>query len=1474
MSSTSTSTTNFSTLLTFAMSSTEPFRRYALFFVTLSLATIAHASYDLCPGRDDVFVNVGGNNFRGYRCDAAGGGYFSNPSRALKLPKLVNVTGNCTSQYESARTSTTNLVYSIPIPESNVSYPVSLMFRETDPTVAIGDRVFSVTVNEKVIDTSLDIMKKVRRGQPFILHAGRIVAINNVIKVTLVPVAGHPILSGIAIVGANASKIIGNTGLTSCAAPTAAPVARAKYDTCPGPNDLFINVGSLEKFKGFRCDTGAYASESLIDTKDGPSAIKGDCVKQYTSCRFSVNGTLSFNIPVPPGKYKVMLGFAEIYAPRRRGERVFNVFVNNQLISKSLDITAEVGHNTPYIVTANTSSRKNLINIEIVPLVGHPMLSSIGISGLSGDSKANALARSTGLDSCAASGTTQFLPIHKIIRNLTLPDIGLCPEPGDVFINAGGSHTDENFRCDIDDYYTRKGLPRYPMGKGAIANVTVVHKGVGCIDQYRTYRFSKSGDLIYNIPVAPGKYSVYLMFMESIQSNRKGSRMFSITVNKQSIPNGFGRKLFDIVALAGGVNLPYIVSVPNVATEGEITITIGRSKGDPFISGIGVKGTGAAEVLGTTGLQTCRIPAKKPQRPKDCSLVRKKAITDFSVDTAAHAVSGGPYVVQDYDKTGNESVELDGLGSHSHSTEFRQVHIITTWIWRWQDTKNALADNETGTVTMVGPTPIPQFPLGKTDLTLEVVDTACNRAIHRTTVTVNPSAKPGAYCYFYDMGVSESELMPIPKNILDGVRPTFARDVGDINFMEVADYKRLKVPFTANSFAVRCIFSVIMKTAMMIPYKVAYNGLVEVYHNDELVLNNTKYGSNVSTVSSSGGIGLQHWEVLYFRKQNRTASAELKFLDVAGVPLPAETVRHDAATTIPVLERLSKLSGIAGNDVVLFGSAFVNGVQVKFGDEIAETIDGSANRLTVRVPEKQGNESTVDVVVMTNAGVSNGITFTYGQLRQPCAQMGFVQDTIKKGRKKYEIGNGIAVCKFGPDGRLYFGSLFNLLYAITLDKDVQVTHECRTRVPGKLERAVLGIAFDPTDVDIRMYFSTSTYEWRKTNPPKISEYTKGWTNGKIQSIMVERGGCFNDSSIRDIVTGLPVSNHDHTVSWIEFLPNGNMLISVGGFTNGGVEHPAMGGDPANLLSGAIVECPKSGYDIKWTNLTHPAESKLVTPPNGTTPCTVYAAGIRNSFGGHLHTNGEVYASDNGPNPEYGNFSLNCWGGTTEGKFKPDRLLKLQKGKCHGHPNLTRGRMFGRPEECVMNSPKCVAPLVDNLPSSSNGVIEYRSNLFVGELKGDLLISEYSAGGTGLIGRVELDKKGNREEYYRKFQADSGLSIAEGPRGEIVMARVHKSTFLVMRPVCRPQATVTYLIGVHPKRGAWIGGQTVLITGFNFGDTPLARFGAEYCTNVKVIDTTAFTCVTPKGTPNTQVKVVVHGITGENVPTKGTDYWYW
>lgn len=455
-----------------------------------------------------------------------------------------------------------------------------------------------------------------------------------------------------------------------------------------------------------------------------------------------------------------------------------------------------------------------------------------------------------------------------------------------------------------------------------------------------------------------------------------------------------------------------------------------------------------------------------------------------------------------------------------------------------------------------------------------------------------------------------------------------------------------------------------------------------------------------------------------------------------------------------------------------------------------------------------------------------------------------------------------AVAIYGPDFRLYVGTSNSTVHALSLNKDFQVTKTCTANVQDQFPRSVLGLAFNPKSNALKLHFSTSTLSWMANN--NFVDFASGWTNGKVETItMAGPDGCFNNDRA-PLITGLPVSNRDHAINALEFLPSGELLVSVGGFTNGGISVPSdlLGGVPSNPLSGSIITCPPSRVTMMYSNLDDPVNSMVIGGA-----CTTYATGFRNSYGMTYHTNEELYATDNGPNMAFGDFATDCVGGSSPGQTLQDELHKVAKGQCHGHPNINRN-------QCVFNDPACSSPMISTLMPSMNGVAEYRSYAFGGAARGNLFLSQFSAGGDGRTSRVQLNGAGNLAGggFTDIFFAKSGLTVVEGPRGELVMPRFQQGELLVLQPSFNAPTT-TALLNVMPRRGPATGGATVLITGHNFGSTPSATFGGSACTSVNSVDADTFTCVTPTGTANSQIEVVVTGSSGVSF-SAGKDYWYY
>jgi glucose/arabinose dehydrogenase len=214
---------------------------------------------------------------------------------------------------------------------------------------------------------------------------------------------------------------------------------------------------------------------------------------------------------------------------------------------------------------------------------------------------------------------------------------------------------------------------------------------------------------------------------------------------------------------------------------------------------------------------------------------------------------------------------------------------------------------------------------------------------------------------------------------------------------------------------------------------------------------------------------------------------------------------------------------------------------------------------------------------------------------------------------------------YRPDGRLYIGNTKGQLGKITLNDNFDAVVSSVISTIVSADRGIHGIAFDPLEsADVQnptIYVSTSDIfhgESRSSFGLAI--------NGKIQTV---KGA--NLDKVTDIVTGLPVSELDHAVNGIYFGNNGELYIGVGSNTNGGI--------PGELSGSRIMKDNFFSAAILVANLGEPGFNGFITynapidgdPITGTGPkgVEVFSPGHRNPFGVVVHSNGQIYATDNG-----------------------------------------------------------------------------------------------------------------------------------------------------------------------------------------------------------------------------------------------------
>jgi hypothetical protein len=227
------------------------------------------------------------------------------------------------------------------------------------------------------------------------------------------------------------------------------------------------------------------------------------------------------------------------------------------------------------------------------------------------------------------------------------------------------------------------------------------------------------------------------------------------------------------------------------------------------------------------------------------------------------------------------------------------------------------------------------------------------------------------------------------------------------------------------------------------------------------------------------------------------------------------------------------------------------------------------------------------------------------------------------------------------------------------------------------------------------------------------------------------------------------------------------------------------------------------------------ESVVVAPGSHV---TVYASGVRNPFDLVLHTNGQLYATDNGPNQGFGGSSM---GMTTEGGdvWSPDELLLMEPGEYYGHPNRARG--IDDPRQAIYHHTtessvqgEYTAPMRE-LVSSTNGIDEYRATTFRDAMRGELLVQTW----TGALARVGLSVDGRQcttfDDDFTPVTTYS-LNIRTGPGGAILGMHLQGTHINVLRPV-DPAAVGVTAYDVFPWRALDAGGAEFIVGGEGFTD---------------------------------------------------------
>lgn len=355
----------------------------------------------------------------------------------------------------------------------------------------------------------------------------------------------------------------------------------------------------------------------------------------------------------------------------------------------------------------------------------------------------------------------------------------------------------------------------------------------------------------------------------------------------------------------------------------------------------------------------------------------------------------------------------------------------------------------------------------------------------------------------------------------------------------------------------------------------------------------------------------------------------------------------------------------------------------------------------------------------------------------------------------------------GPDGRLYVATLFGTIHAFTLNSETRTfTDEVITTIPDQEggNRLTLGLAIDPDST------ASNVILWVSHSDGSVS-------NGALNSGKISRLSGPGFTQKEDVITGLPRAIANHATNSIDFGPDGKLYIWQGGNTGAGAANtaptefldrpeqpltaaalvadiPRWKSDPTNFngnVASPIGEFIDEFYARKASELGRPF-----------TEVQVYASGLRNTYDGVFHSSGNLYAPDNGlgvvgtvpPVPRLGDptdRSITTLFGkvpTDNPGKQNDPLNRIVEGGYYGHPNPYRdevifkdGKFQGfNATNTPPGHPAYIPPFFDQgANKSANGITEYTANNFFGQLKGDLLITNFSQGDD--IRRIELSPDG-------------------------------------------------------------------------------------------------------------------------------------
>ncbi|MDN3686611.1 malectin domain-containing carbohydrate-binding protein [Cyclobacterium jeungdonense] len=444
--------------------------------------------------------------------------------------------------------------FEIPVP--NGTYTVKtfhneLYFGQAGPSAGIGRRIFDILLEDKMVKENLDFFVE-NNNQPLVLTFEAIEVIDGNLKIGLSASTNRASISGLAIISASSSTI--STPDSDAITPTESvvlePFMRLKtghYKNVQYEGEDFIADYNLGYFSASSTYTNTDASSELLFQKERNGEV------------------LNYSIPVPNGSYTIKTYHNELYHGHRgsnakAGNRVFDIFLEDNLAKDNFDIFVE-NNNEPTILTfENVLVKDGVLNLGMVASANRASISALAIF------KENSV-------TVEQTGTDHVF-----------------------FLNTGGE-TDEEINDDIfvaeentEAYYN---IPSYRFENSKASAEKL----------FQTER--NADNLNYAIPVPNGTYTVLTMHNELWFGHggpyaRAGRRVFDLALEGQIVKEGF-----DIFEENG--NAPTLLAFENITvTDGILNLELTAKENRASISGIAIIGSGAKNAINGSNLRGYR----------------------------------------------------------------------------------------------------------------------------------------------------------------------------------------------------------------------------------------------------------------------------------------------------------------------------------------------------------------------------------------------------------------------------------------------------------------------------------------------------------------------------------------------------------------------------------------------------------------------------------------------------------------------------------------------------------------------------------------------------------------------------------------------------------------------------------------------------------------------------------------------------